>query len=67
VIDRSAQRNRKPGLYPLNQLNWKLKGDPVALAFLIVVFMLVIALIVVFVFPPQKWAEFFTSNDDKKP
>ena len=38
-----------------------------ALAFLIVMFVFVIALIVGFVFPPQKWAEFFTSNDDKKP
>jgi hypothetical protein len=39
----------------------------VALAFLILVFMFVIALLVIFVFPPQKWAEFFTSRDDKKP
>jgi hypothetical protein len=38
----------------------------VALAFLIVMFVVVIALIVIFVFPPQKWAEFFTSSDDKK-
>jgi hypothetical protein len=38
----------------------------VAFAFLIFVFLLVVALIVVFVFPPQKWAEFFTSRDDKK-
>jgi len=39
----------------------------VALAFLIVMFVFVIALIVVFVFPPHKLAEFFTSHDDKKP
>jgi hypothetical protein len=34
----------------------------VALAFLVVVFLFVIALIAVFVFPPQKWAEFFTEK-----
>jgi len=39
----------------------------VALAFLIVVLLFVVALIVAFVFPPQRWAEFFTNNNDKKP
>jgi hypothetical protein len=38
----------------------------VALAFLIVVLLFVVALIVVFVFPPQKWAEFLSGRDDKK-
>ncbi len=38
-----------------------------ALAILIVVFLFVIALIAVFIFPPQKWVEFFSSRDDKKP
>lgn len=37
-----------------------------ALAFLIVVFLFVIALIAVFIFPPQKWAEFFSSRDKKQ-
>lgn len=37
-----------------------------ALAFLVVVFLFVIALITVFVFPPQKWVEYF-SRGDKKP
>ena len=63
----TTDRYRKPGLHPRNPLNWKFKGDPVALAFLIVMFVFVIALIVVFVFPPHKLAEFFTSHDDKKP
>jgi len=38
----------------------------VALAFLILVFLFVVALIAVFIFPPQKWAQFFSSDRDKK-
>lgn len=37
-----------------------------ALAFLVVVFLFVIALITVFIFPPQKWVEYFF-KDEKKP
>jgi hypothetical protein len=37
----------------------------VALAFLVVVFLFVIALIVVFVFPPARWAAFFSDRDKK--
>ena len=37
-----------------------------ALAFLIVVFLFVIALLVVFVFPPQKWVDFFANRDKKQ-
>jgi hypothetical protein len=36
-----------------------------ALAFLIIVFLFVIALIAVFIFPPQKWAEYFGGRDKK--
>jgi len=39
----------------------------VALAFLILVFLFVIALLVFFVFPPQKWVDFFAGRDNKKP
>ena len=36
-----------------------------ALAFLVVVFLFVIALITIFIFPPQKWVEYFFGNDKK--
>jgi hypothetical protein len=38
----------------------------VALAFLILVFLFVIALIVVFIFPPARWAAFFGNRDKKQ-
>jgi hypothetical protein len=37
----------------------------VALAFLIIVFLFVIALIALFVFPPQKWVEFLHGRNKK--
>jgi hypothetical protein len=37
----------------------------VALAFLVVVFVFVIALIALFVFPPQRLSEFLTKHDKK--
>jgi hypothetical protein len=39
----------------------------VALAFLLIVFLLVIAMIVVFVFPPSRWAQILETKDPKKP
>jgi len=36
----------------------------VALAFLIVVFLFVVALIALFVFPPEKWVNFFSGRKD---
>ena len=37
-----------------------------ALAFLILVFLFVVALLVFFIFPPEKWVNFFSGRDDKK-
>jgi hypothetical protein len=37
-----------------------------ALAFLLLVFFLVIAMIAFFIFPPTKWVEWFYNNDEEK-
>jgi len=37
-----------------------------ALFFLIVVLLFMVALITLFAFPPQRWAEWFTKDTDKK-
>jgi hypothetical protein len=38
----------------------------VALAFLIIVFIFVIALLAFFVFPPQKWVDYLANRDKKQ-
>jgi hypothetical protein len=38
----------------------------VALFFLIVVLLFMVALIALFAFPPQRWAEWFTKDTGKK-
>ena len=42
------------------------RGHLVALFFLIVVLLLMVALITLFAFPPHRWAEWFTKGSKKK-